>query len=284
MLKKKSPFFKASKANAMLRLAKYILSGVGVLCVMHSSHIAQARPGFNFDFNIGYNAIAGEQEILGSQRMNGISYQDAFGQELPLTTNQGSGLMLMLRTGFNALGYAALELDLEATAGSLDNVTDNWVLEGFGGVRLFPLWHWQKLLPAAIQDLEPSIFFGSALVYHGYKPVDDAVAWRKSGAFKWGLGVDYFISSSMRVGLDYAMTYAAYDVFIYNYEKGFRHDVSPPAKTFHHQVFVSLGFTIDPFEQPSFQMMPSKPTTPQPQPAPAPSPEVAPIEPEEVDI
>lgn len=220
-----------------------------IILVLSSS--ASARPGFYFDLGFGGTDVDGELVALSRITDLGVTGLDA------LSTDNGDGIAGFARLGFNLLGYGAIEVEVSANSQNPTGETPATGLHGQLGARLYPLWFFQGRLPELLQALEPSVFFGGGLSYQIYRPpappgfmaVD--LGWRKLGTICFGIGVEYFLASFFKVGLEYNLAYAPMDTFIFNFEDGIRSRIEGPANTFFHNVNLMVGVHWDPFGQPT---------------------------------
>ncbi len=208
---------------------------------------AQARPGFYVGLGGGGAVVNGESGI-GNSRIGADEQGNTIATSFPLSTNVGGGPAASFFLGFNVLGYGAIEVDATGHGTGLfdvDTRKTSWQLSF--GLRGYPLWHWRSQLPDYLQPFEPSVFFGWGPVYEAYTPVPgfDPVGWSKMPGVlptRFGLGVEYYVISYFRVGLDYAYVHAAFDNFIFNYDESLNFPTSPPAKTGIHQVIANIAF------------------------------------------
>ncbi len=214
--------------------------------VLLATSPALARPGFYVGLAGGGSGVSG-QSGMGSSAFG----PDEFG--LPLVVADGFGFSTendgspatLVRLGFNVLGYAAVEL---VTSGQGKSLTDEdlrqWAAHAHLGARVYPLWHWQHLLPPALQPLEPSFFLGWGVSYQVYTPVPglDPVGWEDWGSLRWGLGAEYFVIEYFKLTAEWTQVRARYDTFIYNQEEGIRFPVLEPQTTSYNQFLAGFAF------------------------------------------
>ena len=95
-----------------------------------------------------------------------------------------------------------------------------------------------------LQRLEPSIFFGWGGSWQVYNPTGNSeLGWSGLGTFRFGLGVEYFVLSYMKLGLDYYHVSAPYDTFIFNFSDGISGGVdSEQASASFNQVILTMNF------------------------------------------
>ena len=60
-------------------------------------------------------------------------------------------------------------------------------------------------------------------------PALDEIGWSTSKSFRLGLGLEYFILSYFKLGLDYQYIRAPYDNFIFNFQDSDNYPVEPAA-------------------------------------------------------
>ncbi|MEE2962140.1 MAG: hypothetical protein VYA34_15510 [Myxococcota bacterium] len=196
---------------------------------------AMARPGFYIGFGTGYSGSGGADvpydAISNSPRIsNGTLY----------TTQMNGGLLGSFKLGFNVLGYGALETMAQYLKPGGDNTNEAWMANFHVGARIYPAWHWRGQLPTYLQPLEPSIFIGWGATYQGYDVIpNQEVAWSSFGSWRFGLGLEYFVASYFKVGMDYNLATAPYSTFIFNFQDGDTYAVSDGAagNTFHQFLF-----------------------------------------------
>ena len=149
---------------------------------------------------------------------------------------------MLLRLGYNIMGYGALEGLIQGQADSLGiDGEESWAANWRVGARLYPHWHWQSELPDYLQPLEMSFFVGWGGTYQGYDPVGiDPVAWSEGfGAFTFGTSLEYFVSDVFKVSLDYFHHAVSHDTFIYNRSDNLEFDVDGVDVTM-NQIFLTL--------------------------------------------
>jgi len=219
-----------------------------VLAVLGTSSPALARPGFTVALGIGGTSVGGQTVAI--DRLHSSTATIAVPPSF--TTDIDGGLNGLFSMGFNILGYGALETRLTGGGHSLTDATKRqWAAHWQTGIRAYPLWHWQALLPDYLQPLEPSIFFGLGASYQGYAPNPvDEVGWSRWGTWSLGLGVEYFIISYFKVMLDYTYIHSGYNNFILDFEDSINFDVEPTASTGFHQFFVVAAFQFGPAQEP----------------------------------
>ena len=109
---------------------------------------------------------------------------------------------MLLRLGYNIMGYGALEGLIQGQADSLGiDGEESWAANWRLGARLYPHWHWQSELPDYLQPLEMSFFFGWGGTYQGtmIRSVLTPVAWSEGfGAFTFGTSLDISFPMSSR--------------------------------------------------------------------------------------
>ena len=205
---------------------------------------AQARPGFYFGLGFGPTGVNGslvenaqlQPDELGS-RLSGLP--------TGTTTDIDGGISGLFRLGFNVLGYAALESYLTGFGHNLsDSDVRSWAAHWQSGIRVYPLWHWQHLLPGYLQPLEPSLFTGIGLSYQGSPPAPgyDEMGYSKRNSWSLGSEVEYFFADYFRLGLAYNYIKANYNNFIFNFDDSENFPLDPPAKTGFHQIWLTLTF------------------------------------------
>ena len=157
----------------------------------------------------------------------------------------------MLRLGFNVLGYAALETLFTGHGHDIDDADlRSWSAHWHLGARVYPMWHWQAEVPFYLQAFEPSLFLGWGGSYQVYTPDPslDEVGWSSWGSWRLGMGLEYFVASYFKVGIDYSYVNAPYDNFIFNFDKSENFPVeADQAGVGYHQVFfvTSFQFTVE---------------------------------------
>lgn len=214
-----------------------------VFAIILLATTAQAKPGFYIGSGIGTSTSSG-----GPTPVSG--YINPLGD---WTTEIEGGLsVLALRLGYNVLGYGAMEFSAHGHGHALGDAAEReWAAHFSLGVRGYPLWHWQKELPTWAQDFEPSLFLGWGGTWQVYNPLQseysDEVGWRGLGGFRFGLGLEYFVSSFFKLGFDYMLVSAPYDTFIFNASKGQTRDVEGASNTF-NQVLLTFLFHFEPAE------------------------------------
>jgi len=212
---------------------------------------AQAREGFYLTLGGGYTSVEGQE----------VAYEkfgtDEFDRSVPrisggtlFTTAIDGGPSLLYRMGFNVLGYGAIETSLSGHGSDLsDQDIRQWAAHWHLGARVYPGWHWQNQLPELLRPLEASLFLGWGVSYQVYvpNPALDEIGWDTTSSLRFGVGVEYFVLSYFKVGLDYYYINAPYDNFIFNYEESENYPVnSDAASTGFHQFYVSIGFQFGP--------------------------------------
>ncbi len=221
-----------------------------VLSVMATTLPAQAREGFYLGVGGGNTSVQGQTVAYSSFESN------EFGQPAPVMLSlQGveefstmieGGPSALYRMGFNILGYGAIETVLSGHGSDLaDQDLRQWAAHWHIGARLYPMWHWQGMVPRALRALEPSVFLGWGGSYQVYvpDPTLDELGWNTWKSLRFGLGLEYFVASYFKVGLDYNYINAPYDNFIFNYEESDNYPVNPEgAETSFHQFYVTMTF------------------------------------------
>ena len=212
-----------------------------LLAFLLFSSVAEARPGFYLGLGFGASSANGES----------VPY-DAFDQPGRFTLGGGTfsteldgGLATQFRLGFNIEGYAALEAMVQGHAKNLtDESRRNWAAHWHLGPRIYPLWHWRHELPEKLQRLEPSIFLGWGGSWQVYNPTGNSeLGWSGLGTFRFGLGLEYFVLSYMKLGLDYYHVSAPYDTFIFNFSDGISGGVdSERVGASFNQVMLTMNF------------------------------------------
>lgn len=200
---------------------------------------ALARPGFFIGFGTGTSDSEG----------NDVSYLDLDGSPFLsdgslYTTEMPGGTLGSFKLGFNILGYTALETMGQYLHPSSPNNNEAWMANFHVGTRLYPMWHWRGELPSYLQPLEPSVFVGWGAVYQGYEPASNQhVAWSSWNSWRYGAGLEYFVTSYFKLGFDYNQVVAPYSEFIFNLSEGeiYTIDEGGAANTF-HQFIVHLNF------------------------------------------
>ena len=196
-----------------------------------SAGVAQARQGFHMGFGGGISSLAGDEAVAVAELV-----------DFSPKTSQGGGGGLLLRLGYNILGYGALEGLIQGQADSIGiDGEESWAANWRVGTRLYPHWHWQSQLPEYLQPLELSVFLGWGGAYQGYDPRQiDPVAFSEGfGAFTFGTSLEYFVSDVFKVSLDYFRHAVGYDTFIFNRSTGAEFDIENADVTM-NQVFVTL--------------------------------------------
>jgi hypothetical protein len=203
---------------------------------------AAARPGFSIGVGVGRISVGGGsvrladlQPDAGTPEVGQIGY-------VP-TTEMSSGFSPMLQISFNFLGYAAIEL----VASGQPPLSDEWSGLVHGGIRVYPLWHWQNRLPANLRPLEPSLFVGWGTAWQGYSPDGtEDVAWRSWKSPRFGVGLEYFVRPRFKLGLSYFWVRAAHDQFLFDRNKSWTYAVDPPAVVTFNQLYVTASFHYGP--------------------------------------
>lgn len=215
------------------------------VALLGAASVAQARPGFYIGFGIGPTNVSG-QDVEYSRLGGAVS-----GPRL-LTTELDGGLTGNFRMGFNILGYVALETQLSGHQGAVGDGDSGWAAHWHTGARVYPLWHWQRQLPEVLQPFEPSLFYGLGTSYQAYQPgfTSDDVGYSQWGTWRLGLGLEYFIITYFKVGLEYTYVRANYATFIYNFEDGIDFPIEPAASTGFHQFLLMALFQFGPAQEP----------------------------------
>ena len=119
------------------------------LSILLATGLAHAREGFHMGLGGGFSSLNGDDAV----RVNGL-------QGGSPKTSQGGGGGMLLRLGYNIMGYGALEGLIQGQADSLGiDGEESWAANWRVGARLYPHWHWQSELPDYLQPLEMSFFF-----------------------------------------------------------------------------------------------------------------------------
>ena len=122
------------------------------LSILLATGLAHAREGFHMGLGGGFSSLNGDDAV----RVNGL-------QGGSPKTSQGGGGGMLLRLGYNIMGYGALEGLIQGQADSLGiDGEESWAANWRVGARLYPHWHWQSELPDYLQPLEMSFFLGGA--------------------------------------------------------------------------------------------------------------------------
>ena len=211
----------------------------------------QARQGLYFTLGGGFTSVNGQEvpyHRFGSDD-SGMSIPRISSGSL-FTTAIDGGNSLLLRMGYNILGYASVESCLSGHGNNLSDASlRQWAAHWHIGTRVYPSWHWQNQLPELLRPLEASLFLGWGVSYQVYVPTPslDEIGWDTTASLRFGVGLEYFLVSYFKVSLDYYYINAPYDDFIFNYEDSEYYPVdSDAASTGFHQFCVSLGFQFGP--------------------------------------
>ena len=202
-----------------------------LLSILLAAGVAQAREGFHMGLGGGFSSLNGDDAVP----VVGVSGSSP-------KTSQGGGGGLLLRLGYNIMGYGALEGLIQGQADSLGiDGEESWAANWRLGTRIYPHWHWQSELPDYLQPLELSMFLGWGGTYQGYDPQGiDPVAWSDGfGAFTFGTSLEYFVSDVFKVSLDYFHHSVSHDTFIYNRSDGEEYNVENVDVTM-NQIFLTL--------------------------------------------
>lgn len=227
---------------------------------------AAARPGFYFTLGFGGTEVGGTDVPVGD--IPDLSVPPSV---VSFTTDNSDGISALLRLGFNFFGYGALEVNFTGNGRDIENDNRSWALHGQIGVRVYPAWHFKRWLPDFLHPIEPSLYWGWGLTYQVYAPSIPVgttnlpaaeIGWRKIGSWRFGIGLEYFLFRYFKVGFDYNVAHASFDVFLFNFEDGIRRNLRNPAPTTYHQIFITVGFHGDPFGMP----VPFEDDTPPPSP------------------
>ena len=198
--------------------------------ILLAAGLAHAREGFHMGLGGGFSSLNGDDAV----RVSGL-------QGGSPKTSQGGGGGMLLRLGYNIMGYGALEGLIQGQADSLGiDGEESWAANWRLGARLYPHWHWQSELPDYLQPLEMSFFFGWGGTYQDMTPLGliDPVAWSE-GAFTFGTSLEYFVSDVFKVSLDYFHHAVSHDTFIYNRSDNLEFDVDGVDVTM-NQIFLTL--------------------------------------------
>ena len=220
------------------------LKNLFFLIVMLQSSATYARPGFYFGLGFGPTGVNGSS-VINSQLQPDEMGGTISGLPSSATTDIDGGISALFRLGFNVLGYAALESYLTGFGHNLgDSDVRSWAGHWQSGLRVYPLWHWQHLLPGYLQPLEPSLFAGVGLSYQGSPPGPgyDEMGYSKRNSWSLGTEVEYFFAEYFRLGLCYNYIKANYNNFIFNFDDSENFPLDPPAKTSFHQLWLTLTF------------------------------------------
>lgn len=217
---------------------------------------AWARGGLYFGIGLGGTVVNGEEIPASRVDFNGVELTDANGNvisggidQLRFSTDNGTGGAGLLRLGFNVLGYAALETVASGNVNKLGRGDAEWGTHWSMGVRLYPVWHWQNYLPEILQPMEPSLYFGGGFSYAGYAPEQmintqtaqtSKLGWRDAATFRFGMGVEYFISQFSKLTLDYNYTLARHEVMIIDFATDARRKVEPAIKAEYHEFIFGI--------------------------------------------
>ena len=118
--------------------------------ILFAAGVAQAREGFHMGLGGGFSSLNGDDAVP----VIGVSGSSP-------KTSQGGGGGLLLRLGYNIMGYGALEGLIQGQADSLGiDGEESWAANWRLGTRIYPHWHWQSELPDYLQPVELSMFFG----------------------------------------------------------------------------------------------------------------------------
>lgn len=222
-----------------------------VAIVLAAALPASAREGFYIGLGLGPTGVGGEEVADRLQADEQGNVLDPGG--LPITTDIPGGLSGNFRLGFNILGHAAIETQLSGHGKSLGDIDKrSWAAHWHTGVRAYPMWTWQKLVPEYLQPFEPSIFLGWGASYTVYTPVPgaDELGFSKWGSWRWGLGLEYFVITYFKVMAEYSYVRASYGNFIFNLEDSLNFPVEPAAKTGYHQFYLLALFQFGPAQEP----------------------------------
>jgi len=223
----------------MLRAKHFIF-----IFILLQSSLAFARPGFYFGLGFGPTGVNGSP-VENSQLQPDERGSRLSGLPTGTTTDIDGGISGLFRLGFNILGYGAFESYLTGFGNNLgDADVRSWAAHWQSGIRVYPLWHWQHLLPDYLQPLEPSLFAGVGLSYQGSPPAIgyDEMGYSKRNSWSLGTEAEYFFAEYFRLGLAYNYIRANYNDFIFNYDNSENFPLDPPAKTGFHQMWLTLTF------------------------------------------
>ena len=223
---------------------KVVLIGI---CVLFADS-AFAREGFYIGLGAGHTSPNGQDVPYDSFEAT-IPGENQYGIPQPSTILAG-GSGLIYRMGINILGYGAIETIVTGHGLDLaDPDSRQWAAHAHVGARLYPVWHWQGLLPEALRPLEPSLYFGWGPTYQAYVPIRgmDDLGWSTWRSFRFGIGLEYFVLSYFKLGMDYYYINAPYDNFIFNFQDSDNYPVDPEAAgTTFHQFLITLNFQFGP--------------------------------------
>lgn len=209
-----------------------------LIWLLVSSTPAAARPGFSIGVGVGTTGLRGGSVQLADLTPDGDTPEVGQIGYVP-TTQMGGGFSPMLQIAYNIRGYAAIEL----VASGQPPSSDEWSALVHGGLRLYPVWHWQNRLPEKLRPLEPSLSLGWGTAWQGYSPDGtDDVAWRSWNSLRFGLGLEYFVKSFAKIGLSYFWVRAAHDKFIFDRDSSWTYTVSPPAVVRFNQLHLTVSF------------------------------------------
>ncbi len=214
------------------------------------SFSVDARPGF-------YIGLSPEAALVNGVAIPYEAFSPTDAGQVPrlygntlFSTDNGSGVGLNLRLGYNLRGYAAVEA---VASGHGNNFGDSsaraWASHLHFGARVYPLWHWQGRLPKKWRDFEPSVFVGYGGSYQVYVPAPhgDEIGFSTWSSVRVGLAGEYFLADYFKVGVEYAQVGSPYDTFIFNISdsKTFPLDANQASATV-HQLSLLLGFQFTP--------------------------------------
>src|SRR5688572_29223084 len=103
---------------------------------------AEARPGLYVGLGLGGTDVDGSPVPY-----NHIPGLIAVPGAPVLTTDTTDGFSGVFRLGFNILGYAALEAIVAGNANNIGQEDIGWAGHAQFGGRVYPMWHWQDMVP-----------------------------------------------------------------------------------------------------------------------------------------
>lgn len=233
-----------------MKTTRILIPAVLIVCCAIE---AQARPGFYTAFGLGPSTISGRSYSPGDL---GIPSSGDDPNYDILTTDLSGGAAGLLRIGYNIKGYVAPELQIGGQAkGTVD--TDEWSAQAHVGVRLYPMWHWQDRVPEQLRPFEPSLTIAYGATWLGYRAqalsnpderAPDHVGFSSDGSWRFGLGSEYFVSDSFKVGFDYNYVTANFGTFIFNSSDNITFTADPPAEIGIHQFLLTVAVHVTPAE------------------------------------
>ncbi|MBI5524915.1 MAG: ankyrin repeat domain-containing protein [Deltaproteobacteria bacterium] len=217
-----------------------------VLAALVPSLRADAKEGFYIGIGMGGASVDGQRIDLVNN--TGLVDIGQFG-----TDGIDSSFGMLLRFGYNILGYASAEFDLSAFG---SNVGEKSKRNGAGLVtglaRYHPMEHFIK-----DYEVDPYAYFGLGYSFAGYQAYEYGKPERQSKGFRGlalqtGLGCDYYFVRWFSAGALVNFYFPLYDTLLYDWDEGIDYTLkSRPSTTIIVPMAVATFHFVPPKSEPA---------------------------------